>query len=71
MFLEINFAQPAAVCLHECIDLLRDLTFIENVTAALGDQSESVRQRRILENVAFAGRASVSVEGISLKKATG
>ena len=71
MFLEIDFAQPAAICLNECIDLVRDLAFIENVAAAFPDQSQCVSQRRILENIAFGWRPPLTIEGISLEKGAG
>jgi len=37
MFLEIDFAKEPAGLLHELVDLVRDLSFIESVAAFLAD----------------------------------
>ena len=71
VLLEIGFPQVAAVRLHEGVDLVRDLAFVENVAALFADQSQAMRQRRVLENVAFAGRTAFAIERVGFEKAAG
>ena len=68
MLFEIGFAQKTAVRLHERVDLVRDLAFVKSVPAFFADQAQRLRQRRILENVAFRRRAPFAVERVSFEK---
>ena len=68
---EIGLAQIPAVRLHERVDLVRDLAFVESVAAFLADQAQRVRQRRILEDVAFRRGAAFAVERVSFEKGAG
>ena len=71
VFFEIGFAQITAVRLHEGVDLVRDLAFVESVTALFADQAQRVRQRRILEDVAFGRGAPFAVERVGFEKSAG
>ncbi len=53
MRLEVGLAQVAAVGLHEGVDLVRDLAFVEHVPALLADQAQGVGETRVLEHVAL------------------
>ena len=68
VLLEIGFAQIAAVRLHERVDLVRDLAFVKSVAAFFADQAQRLRQRRILEDVAFRRRAAFAVERVGFEK---
>ena len=41
MFFEIGFPQKTAIRLHEGVDLVRDLAFIESVAAFFADQAQT------------------------------
>src|SRR5262245_16742778 len=71
MFFEIDLAEKTAVRLHELVDLVRDLAFVESVAPFFADQTQRVSERRIFENVAFRGRAAFAVECVSLEKSAG
>ena len=58
---EIDFAQIAAVGLHEGIDLVRDLAFVEGVAALSRDQPQAFSPGRILENFALGRGAPVAI----------
>src|SRR4051794_8604320 len=60
-----------AIGLHESVDLLRDLPFIENIASFLADQAQRLGERRILENVAFSRAASFTVERVGFEEAAG
>ena len=71
MLLKIDLAQKPAVLLHETVDLARDLAFVERIAAFLADQSQSCREARILEDVAFRRCAPFAIECVRLHKCTG
>ena len=68
---EIGFAQISAVRLHEGVDLVRDLAFVESVASFFADQAQRVRQRRILEDIALRRRAPFAVERVGFEKRAG
>ena len=68
---KIHFAQIPAVRVHEGIDLVRDLTSVESVATLLADQAQCVRQRWILEDVAFRRRAAFAVKRVGFEKSAG
>ena len=68
MLFKINFAQVTAIRLHEGINLVRDLTFIKSVATFLADQTQRLRQRGILEDVAFSRCAPFAIERVSFEK---
>ena len=68
MLLEIGFAQKTAIRLHELVDLVRDLASVKSVPAFLADQSQRLRQRWILEDVAFRGRAAFAIERVYVSR---
>ena len=65
---KIVFAQKSAVLVHEHVDLVRDLAFIESVATFLANQSQRLGQRRILENVAFRRSAAFAIERVGFEK---
>src|SRR5438034_11152275 len=71
MLLKIDLAQKPAVLLHETVDLARDLAFVERIAAFLADQSQSCREARILEDVAFRRCAAFAIEGVRLQECPG
>src|SRR4029077_19734285 len=58
---EIGFPQEPAIGTHKRVDLVSNLAFVESVAPFLANQSERSRQIWVLEDVAFTGRATVSI----------
>src|SRR5437762_877235 len=71
MLLEIGFAQEPAVGMHERVDLVSDLAFVESVAPFLANQSQRSRQIRILEDVPFTRGASFAIKRIGFEKRSG
>src|SRR5215831_1231254 len=71
MLVEIDFPQEPAIGAHKCIDLVRDLAFVESVPTFLADQSQCSRQIRVLEDVAFTGSASFAIKRVGFEKRSG
>ena len=67
MLLEIGFPQESAIGMHKRVDLVSDLAFVESVAPFLANQSQRSRQIRVLEDVAFTGRASFAIKRVGSK----
>ena len=68
MLFKIHFAQVTAVGLHERVDLVSNLAFVEGIASFLADQAQGVGERGILEDVAFGRRAAFAVQRVSFEK---
>src|SRR5438046_2435659 len=71
MLFEVDLSQIATVCLHESVDFVRDLAFVKSVSALLSDQSQTVRERWIFENVTLRRCAAFAVEGVNFEESAG
>src|SRR5438132_12395729 len=71
MLLEINFPEEATVCLHESVDLVRDLALVKNVATFFTDQPQGFRESWIFENIALRRSATLAVERVRFKKRAG
>src|SRR5438128_12473119 len=71
MLLEINFPEEATVCLHESVDLVRDLALVKNVATFFTDQPQGFREGWIFENIALRRSATLAVERVRFKKRAG
>ena len=71
MLFEVAFAQKSTVLAHELVDFVRDLAFVKSVLTFLADQSQRLRERQILENVAFRRGATFAIKGVRFQKCAG
>src|SRR5258707_6514389 len=71
MLLEFVFAKEPAIGTHKRVDLVCDLAFVESVAPFLANRSQRSRQIRVLEDVAFTGRAFFAIKRVSRDKRSG
>src|ERR1700758_2275848 len=71
MLLEIGFPQEPAIGTHKRVDFVSYLACVEGVPSFLADQSQRSRQIRVLEDVAFTGRASFAIKRVGRDKRSG